>query len=214
MTIPPKPTYIYHITHIENLADILRSRCLRCYQQIHKSGMHPVNIAHQTIQDRRANTVIPLWPGGVLHDYVPFYFAPRSPMLYAIQKNQVEGYRDGQAPIIHLVSSVEKIIATGHSFIFTDGHATMSLSQFYSDVADLSHIDWATMQSKYWNDTIDHPDRRRLRQAEFLVYNSVVWEALIGIGVLDAHIQNQVNSILASMSMSLPVAIRPHWYYE
>lgn len=43
-------------------------------------------IAHNTIQDRRAQTYVPCLPGGNPHDYVPFYFAPCSPMLYAAHK--------------------------------------------------------------------------------------------------------------------------------
>ncbi|WP_353620333.1 DarT ssDNA thymidine ADP-ribosyltransferase family protein [Geobacillus sp. AYS3] len=33
--------------------------------------------AHTRIQDRRLTTLVPLPPYGTLHDYVPFYFAPR-----------------------------------------------------------------------------------------------------------------------------------------
>ena len=47
----------------------------------------------------------------MLADYVPFYFAPRSPMLYAIYKCNVQDYTGSQEEIVYLVSTVE--IATG-----------------------------------------------------------------------------------------------------
>ena len=98
----PDPVLLYHITHLDNLPGILRTGCLHCHRQLHQAGQHPVNIAYQGIQDRRASTRVPCGPGGVLHDYVPFYFAPRSPMLYAIHRNQIQGYSGGQSPILHL----------------------------------------------------------------------------------------------------------------
>lgn len=75
---------LYHITHIDNLAAILQQGCLHCHRHLARLRFHPVNIAYQSIQDRRASTFVHCGPGGVLHDYVPFYFAPRSPMLYAL----------------------------------------------------------------------------------------------------------------------------------
>ena len=43
-------------------------------------------------------------------DYVPFYFGPKSPMLYAIKQGKVEGYQ-GQREIVYLVAAAEEIAA-------------------------------------------------------------------------------------------------------
>ena len=209
----PESVLLYHITHLDNLPNILREGCLHCHRQMHGTGLHPVDIAYPGIQDRRATTQVPCGPGGVLHDYVPFYFAPRSPMLYAIHKNQVAGYSGGQTPIIHLVSSVARIQATGCQFVFTDGHATMSFSRFFTEIADLDQIDWTTMQSVDWHDTAEDPDRKRRRQAEFLVYNTVSWQAMLGIGVFDANIEARTNAALAAYGVTSPVRVRRQWYY-
>ena len=211
--MPPDPVLLYHITYLDNLRGIVRDGCLHGYKQMHNSGLHPVNIAYPGIQDRRATTEVPCGPGGVLHDYVPFYFAPRSPMLYALHRNQVAGYSGGQTTIVHLVTSVARLAETGHRFVFTDGHATMSFSRFFTDVADLDQIDWPIMQEQYWNDTPEDPDRKRRRQAEFLVYDRVSWSTMIGIGVIDSRIEARVNSILAEHNVTLPVRVRSQWYY-
>ena len=89
----------------------------------------------------------------------------------------------------------------------------MRFSRFFTDVADLDQIDWLLMQEPYWNDTPEDPDRKRRRQAEFLVYNRVSWPALIGIGVIAPHIEARVNAILAEHGITLPVRVRHQWYY-
>ena len=213
MPAPPNPVLLYHITHLDNLPGILQAGCLRCQRQLGQAGLHPVNIAYQGIQDRRAVTSVPCGPGGSLHDYVPFYFAPRSPMLYAIHRNRVEGYEGGQIPIVHLVSSVAQMQAAGHAFVFCDGHATMSFSHFFTDPADLTHIDWPLMSETYWRDTLQDPDRKRRRQAEFLVYNQVNLSAIIGVGVINDRIRQRVENILTAHQVELPVRIRRNWYY-
>ena len=59
------------------------------------------------------------------------------------------------------------IAAAKAGFVFTDGHAIMQLSKFYDDLGYLTEIDWDIMEEKYWRDTIEDPDRKRRRQAEF-----------------------------------------------
>ena len=92
-------------------------------------------------------------------DYVPFYFAPRSPMLYAIDRGAVAGYQGGQAPIIYLCSTVEAVVEKGLEWVFTEGHAEMAYTDFFNDVADLDKVDWKLMREKYWNDTDEDGDQ-------------------------------------------------------
>lgn len=169
------PLPIYHITHINNLESIISEGGLLAYNAMRTAEIQYTNIAYENIQNRRATFRIPCGAGGVLHDYVPFYFAPRSPMLYAINKGNVPNYSQGQAAVIHLVSSVDYIDAEGLDFVFTDGHAAMTFTDFFDDLNDLGAIDWDVMKSRYWNDTDEDNDRKRRRQAEFLVRNFLHW---------------------------------------
>ena len=167
---------IYHITHIDNLESILSEGGLLAYNiMLLETQTNYTNIAYQNIQDRRATTDVPCGGGGVLHDYVPFYFAPRSPMLYTISRGNVENYTQGQAAVIHLVSSIENIEAEDLCFVFTDGHAVMTFTNFFDDLNYLRAIDWDVMESRYWNDTNEDNDRKRRRQAEFLVRYFFPW---------------------------------------
>ncbi len=72
----------YHITHVTNLEPILRVNELRCDADCARMKPAPASIAYSHIKERRAATRLFVGPEGNLADYVPFYFAPRSPMLY------------------------------------------------------------------------------------------------------------------------------------
>lgn len=93
-------------------------------------------------------------------------------MLYAIHGGAVEGYKEGQNCVLHLVSSAEAVAEAGRPFTWTEGHAEIKFSQFYEGLPELqSRIDWEIMGATYWNDKPPEiVDRKRKRQAEFLVH--------------------------------------------
>ncbi|MGB7892842.1 MAG: DUF4433 domain-containing protein [Microcoleus sp.] len=204
---------IYHITHIDNLESILSEGGLLAYNVMVETQTNYTNIAYGIIQYRRATTYVPCGEGGVLHDYVPFYFAPRSPMLYTISRGNVENYTQGQAAVIHLVSSIENIEAEDLSFVFTDGHAVMTFTEFFDDLKYLGAIDWDVMESLYWNDTNEDNDRKRRRQAEFLVRHFFPWQLITEIGVINDTIKRQVENILQNFTHKPSVIVRNNWYY-
>jgi len=208
---PPTPTRIFHITDVDNLGRILNDGGLHCKQALDTQAVPYTNVAYDTVQDRRARTRVPCGPGGPLHNYVPFYFAPRSPMLYTINRGNVPGR--GQRSVVHLVSTVEAVVAAKLAWVFTDGHAIMGLTEFFDDLADLGRIDWNIMREQYWADTQSDGDRSRRRQAEFLVHGFFPWNLVLGIGVLDDTIRKQVEAALGSSLHRPQVRIVPKWYY-
>ena len=208
----PERVWLYHITHIDNLPGIIRAGGLLAHNGVDETY---TDIAHQTIQVRRNQTPVRCPPGGVLHDYVPFYFCRRSPMLYAIHKDNINGYSGGQQSIVYLVSELARVQQAGLTFVFTDGHAIMQFSEFYNNVADLDKIDWPLMQARIWTDTNEDPDRKRRRQAEFLLHRQCPWPLIAGIGVFDETMKLRVESMLESLKPEhLPrVKVLRDWYY-
>lgn len=207
------PLPIYHITHLDNLIPIVQCGGLLSNTRLRAGNQKFRDISYGNIQDRRATKTVPCAANGVLHDYVPFYFAPRSPMLYTIHKGNVPSYQGGQAAVLHLVTTVEAIEESGLVFTFTDGHAVMDYSDFYEDLADLRAIDWDVMESKYWRDTNDDPNRKCKRQAEFLVHNAFPWDLIQEIGVINQSVQAQVRQLLQQVNDFTPVNIYANWYY-
>ncbi len=76
-------------------------------------------------------------------------------MLYVISKGSVEGYDQGQQPVVYLESSTETVVAAGLGYVFTDGNAaTEGLTVFSADVDDLDRmVDWELMTKNMWNNT-------------------------------------------------------------
>jgi hypothetical protein len=136
-------------------------------------------------------------------------------MLYAIRGGFVEGYSDGQDPILHLEASVEAVVRTGLAFAFTDGHAELAVTDYFDDLTKLSEkVDWDVMRSEYWNDTADQPDRKRKRQAEFLVHHFAPWTLVHRIGVKTVAVKQEVEAILAASAHRPEVEVRGDWYYR
>ena len=205
-------TPIYHFTHVRNLTSIVSSGRLLCKSQLADTGIKYADIAARDIQRRRSRMPVSCGIGGMLPDYVPFFFAPLSPMLYYINKN-VDIYPEGQEPLVYLVAYAEDVQTHGIPFVFTDGHPIMALTNFYDDLADLNKVDWTVMKSRMWNDTVEYPDRQRRREAEFLVHHSLPLELVKGLVTMNDRMKQQVEQVLEETHYELPVIAHQAWYY-
>jgi len=207
-------TPIYHITHIQNLSTIINDGGLHCDKVIAANKLNVRGIAHKHIKERRDRRKVPVCVGGTLSDYVPFYFAPRSPMLFAIHKGNVEGYTGGQGEVLHLVSNAEAVAkASGLPFCFTEGHAEMGFSDFFESLNDLEKVDWKIMGEQYWSDTVDDMDRKRRRQAEFLVHQFFPWDMVTHIGVISSQMADVTKKAIAACQHQPAIIVARQWYY-
>jgi len=212
----PVPTPIYRLVHIENLEILLTGGGLHAPNFVPAENLqyHPIHNAE--IQEARHNWKIPIGPGGVMHDYIPFYFGYRPPMLLLLKTNRVQNYSEGQDPIIYLVSSVQDVLRERCEFVFSDGHGLASYTEWYTSLEDLDEVDWEMVNARYWADKPDEDmDRQRRKQAEFLVFRFCPWSLIREIAVLNRYIKDQVDSIMNKypVPMRRDVHIRPNWYY-
>jgi hypothetical protein len=97
---------IVHFTHVRNLPGILAAGCLLADNRVDRRSALAVEAADLEIKSSRRAIRIGLAPFGCVADSVPFYFAPRSPMLYKLAKGGVPTYAEGQDPLVYLVSTV------------------------------------------------------------------------------------------------------------
>jgi hypothetical protein len=215
-------TPIYHITHVANLPAILREDGLLCDAEAERRALCAQSIAYDTIKERRKRRLVknlsgqPVAAGGVVADYVPFYFSNRSPMLGAIHKGHVPAYQGGQRDVVYLVAHAETVAAEVPSWCFSNGHAVEAVTDFYADLKDLSHVDKAAVETWRWGGKwlLNDPDIMRRKQAEFLVHQKFPWRLVTRLGVLDAAMLAQVSEIIAGASHRPGVTIQPQWYYN
>ena len=224
MTSAPTPTPVFHITAIDNLASIARAGALFSKTRAGAQGLAPASIAYQHIQGRRALRNIPFTPGGILHDYVPFYFAPRSPMLYTINQGNVPNCAYRQDDIAHLVSSAQQIAGCGRPFVFSDIHAALDYARFFGNLGELNEIEWQIFFEEprldgyciYWQNRhtpAHHARRLETRQAEFLVCEHVPLSVLREIGVRTKECETRVRAALAAGDWRPIIRVMPGWYY-
>ena len=214
MTVPI-PTPIYRIVHVDNLPVILQRGGLHAPNHVPNDGLIYRTIHNVDIQNVRQVRRIPLGLCGTIHDYVPFYLGPRSPMLYQLHTGWVAGYTEGQSPLIYLVSTVQAVVKAGLRWVFSDGHGIAIFTSWFDNLADLAKVDWDTVYARLWRDTVDDMDRQRRKQAEFLVHEFCPWEVIQEIGVIDGVALAQVEAILKQFDANMRRLVHIHgeWYY-
>lgn len=205
MSIPQDPP-IFHITHVENLPSILREGGLWCDSQRIARGLATTNIGYLHIKQRRLCRPVTTRAGGMLGDYVPFNFCPRSVMLYRVSCGH-QDYNGGQDCIVHLVSTVSRATSLGRAWAFTDRHAELAHALHYDDLSMLGEVPWRVMSEKYWSEI------REERQAEFLVKEFFPWAAISGVAAMTSATAARAESIIGEAAHKPPVTIQPEWYY-
>lgn len=172
------PRWVYHFTHVDNVAAIRAAGCLRCDVEA-RQGMTKTEVGARDIKESRRRRTIPVAPGGHVGDYVPFYFAPRSPMMFRIacdhRDSVPDRYQGGDTPLVYLVTSVEAVVTAGLTWIATDGNARTATTEFTSDLDEMDrNVDWPLMGAEQWRSTPDDPDRQRRRRAEFALGQRII----------------------------------------
>jgi hypothetical protein len=210
----PIPTPIYRITHISNLESILKSCGLYAPNNLPAVCGAYKSIHNPDISLKRSNRSIPCGPGGKIHDYVAFYLGHRSPMLYQLHTGRVDGYDEGQEPLIYLVANAQNILSQGLQFVFSDGHGIAEYSTWYDDLQQLNSLDWESIYARMWYDDENDPDRQRRKQAEFLVHQYLNWSLVDYLAVINTAMKQRVENILSNYPLMIkPVLIKPAWYY-
>jgi len=213
---PPRNPKIYHITHVDNLPGIITAGGLLSDARIVAHGGPAQLIGMSSIKRRRIEELeVPCHPGTKVGEYVPFYFCPRSVMLYVIHcANHPElSYRGGQDLIVHLEADMHTIIRwadqNGVRWAFSLTNAGAYYTGFRSSIADLSELDWDAIFATDFRD----PDVKERKQAEFLVYEKVPWHLIERIGVRNRHAAQEVYSAVQGADRKPRVEVLPGWYY-
>lgn len=202
-----------HFTHVQHLRTVVE-RGLLSGTVAQAVGVLQVEVGRQDIKQRRRTTPVPLPPGGVVADYVPFYFAPRSPMMFVIDRGNVPTYQSGCDDLVYLVTTLERLVDLGLRPICSDRNATIAVATFSSVIGDLDTlVDWDLMAAQWWYNTPEAPDRKERRMAECLVHGLVPWAAFTEVVTKTATCAETARHVLAAAGVATKVRVRPGWYF-
>jgi hypothetical protein len=212
--VPAQPK-IYHILHADRLPSVLAAGGLWCDAEMQRRGGGGTTIGMSAIKQRRLTLPVTCHPGDAVGDYVPFYFCPRSIMLFLIHRaNHPElTYRGGQGPIVHLQADLLTAVAWAEShrrrWAFSLSNAGAFYTQFHARLDDLGEVYWPAVAATDFRS----PDVKEGKQAEFLFRHFFPWELVERIGVHSRHIEQQVMQTLVGVAHRPPVELRADWYY-
>jgi hypothetical protein len=212
----PKNQKLHHITHLRNLPQIIAAGKLWSDARRIELGLDcdVVGISH--IKKRRLKEIgVDCHPSTHVGDYVPFYFCPRSIMLFILHKGNHPdlNYSEGQEPIVHLEADLQAVVTwaqgKGRPWAFSDRNAGTFYAQFSNDPAQLGQLNWPAIATNYWSD----PVTREGKQAEFLVYRSFSWHLVERVGVCNRGVLGQVQQAVAAAKHQPVVTVQTGWYY-
>ena len=213
MLVPTQPK-IYHIVHVDRLSSIIADGHLWCDSHINRHGAPGTTIGMSDIKQRRLTNALQSHRGLHVGDCVPFYFCPRSVMLFLIHKaNDPElEFRGGQGPILHLEADLHQTVAwasrNDRRWAFTTSNAGSLYFDDYSDLSQLHKVDWDAVRANQWRG-----ERKHYKQAEFLIEQSFPWELISRIGANSLATYRRVLKLVQSHAHRPAVAVKPGWYY-
>ncbi len=158
---------------------------------------------------------VPCHQGTKVGEFVPFYFCPRSVMLYILHCGNHSGlsYKSGQRPILHLVADLQQVVAWADShrrhWAFTDRNAGTRYFQTFRNLDQLDELNWDHITAGDFRESVV----KEAKQAEFLLYGSFPVSLVRSIGVMEEVIADRVRDILIGAGLELDVHVEREWYY-
>ena len=177
-------------------------------------------IGMNSIKRRRLNELtLNSHPGLHVGQCVPFYFCPRSVLLYLLYRaNHRElSYTEGQNLVVHLEADLRQSVAWAERnqrrWAFTLTNAGTRYFEDRADLAQLCEIDWDAVRTNQWSGIGIPRSVKEGKQAEFLVERSFPWKLVSRIGVASGHCFRRVRDALSEASHQPVLQQVPEWYY-
>lgn len=209
----------------------------------HESPQRCHQTSYQEIVDRRGSDEFKMPCGGVVNDYVPFYFSPITAFTYTIHCGNVQlRTHDGtvlrtaeQESRAFFVAKATRIFDSGLDIYFSNvALNSMALDiELDSDPKRLeSVVNWSVFDESprtafvpevgyegvcswfHSRDTpVRHQNRSKERMAEFLVRRAVPLDVFECVVVHNTTAAGQVEAMIARSGAHLPVIVKRGCYF-
>lgn len=216
MSKPPTDPKIYHITLASNLPHIIENGCLWSDAKRIELELDTNLIGMSRIKKRRLEDIkVSCVSGTTVGQFVPFYYCPRSIMLYILHRGNHEDitYSGGQQPIVHLQADLKATLKwaeeNGVAWALCPSNAGAYYAEFYNKRKNFDKIDWAAVGNR------DFRDRgvKEGKQAEFLLYESFPWSLVEHVGVFDKNIGKEVVKVIKACEHRPSIRVENGWYF-
>lgn len=213
MPAPAKPK-IYHIVHLDRLPSIVADGFIWSDAEVLMRQCAGTTVGMSRIKERRLNQLaLSCHPGLYVGNCAPFYFCPRSVMLFLIhRRNEELAYKGGQEPIVHLEADLYDAIAWAQKnkrrWAFTLSNAGAYYFESRCDVAQLDEISWDAVAATQWAGAL-----KEGKQAEFLVEQCFPWGLVERIGVHSQSFVGRASSAMLGARNRPIIEIKRDWYY-
>lgn len=213
--VPANPK-IYHITHINNLPKIVEAGCLWSDAKRIELGLETNVVGMSKIKECRLRECeVKCNPGTMVGQYVPFFYCPRSIMLYMLHMgNHVDiDYTEGQGPIVHLQADLHACVEWAEenrvAWALSPVNARARYADFFDRERDFNRIDWSAVANRDFRS----PAVKEGKQAEFLVFESFPWSLVERIGVFDQNRNVLAQQSVNSATHQPRINIENGWYF-
>lgn len=140
-------------------------------------------------------------------------------MLYVIHRANHEQltYRGGQDSIVHLECALHPAVQWAEQnerrWAFTALNASAVYCEFYSDMEDLSALNWQAIGARRWAGEGIPGEFKDGKQAEFLVEECFPWELVERVGTYSSSIAGQAARHIQKSPHQPTVETERGWYY-
>lgn len=196
----------WHFTPIVNLPRIKADGGLLP----HSAASPAASAGDDGIKGRRLLRRVPLghYPESCVGDHVPLYIAGKSPMLHRVAKYGAGTYDGGSRGLVMLGFRVGLIAGSGHYWCATDSNAVSATAQFTENIDEVpALVDFDLLTSKWWNNTLEDPNRASRRSAEILVHDFLPLDWLEVVVVSNESTRRQVEESLRGTQYVGPLVV-------
>ncbi|MEP9399777.1 DUF4433 domain-containing protein [Mesorhizobium sp. KR2-14] len=210
----------------------------------HPTAQRCHQTSYQAIVDRRGTSEFGMPCGGVVNDYVPFYFSPITAFTYTISCGNVplidpKGCNLGQAcedDRVFLVARPARFASSGLTYCFSNYalNSQAPMPTIESNLARLdSHVHWNVFDDaplaasipeigyggvcKYFKNAATPPERQtrsQKRMAEFLVRHAVPIGIIECIIAKTTNVRDNLTEMIAGSGWNVPIYVKRGCYFQ